>query len=170
MAFVYDLPFGKGKNMASSGAAAAVLGGWQANGVFASHSGRPFSVGADGGSLSAPGNAQTADQVKTEVTKIGSLGQFFDTSASARVTEVRFGSTGRNILRGPGAVNIDFSLFRDFRIRERLITQFRAEAFNLTNTPHFNNPGSTVGTASFMQITSAVDDQRTIRLGLRFQW
>ncbi|MEZ5399602.1 MAG: TonB-dependent receptor [Bryobacteraceae bacterium] len=170
MAFVYELPFGKGKSLASSGPAAAILGGWQANGVFASYKGRPFSVGADGGSLNAPGNSQTADQVKSEVTKIGSLSQFYDTSAFARVTEARFGSTGRNILRGPGAVNLDFSLFRDFRIKERLITQFRAEAFNLTNTPHFNNPGTTVGSSSFMQITSAADDQRTIRLGLRFQW
>ena len=58
-------------------------------------------------------------------------------------------------MRGPGYVNLDASLFRDFRITERVKFQFRMEVFGVTNTPHFSNPGTTVTTAStFGVITS----------------
>jgi hypothetical protein len=127
-------------------------------------------VGADGGALNAPGNTQTADQVKPDVQKVGSLDEFYDRTAFAGVTQARFGTTGRNILRGPGVVNFDLSLFRNFSLTEKLMLQFRAESFNLTNTPHFDNPGTNVNAASFMRITSAVADQRTFRFGLRAQW
>ena len=170
MAFVYELPFGKGKGTASNGLSAALLGGWQINGGFSAIAGRPFSVFADGGSLNAPGNSQTADQIKTVVTKTGSLDQFYDRSAFAGVTEARFGTVGRNTLRGPGAINLDLSMFRTFPITERVKVQFRAEAFNATNTPHFNNPTNNFNNAAFMRITSAVDDQRTFRFGLRTTW
>ena len=69
---------------------------------------------------------------------------FFNPLAFRAVTERRYGTTGRNILRGPGVINTDLSLFRSFPIRERFQLQFRAEAFNATNTPHFNNPGANV--------------------------
>ena len=171
MGFVYELPFGVNKKFANEGIARWILGDWQANGIFAAFQGRPFTVTGSGGSLDAPGNTQTADQVKPNVEKIGDLNQFYDKSAFANVTGVaRFGTSGRNILRAPGVVNLDFSLFRDFPIRERLKLQFRAEAFNLSNTPHFNRPNSSVTSSNFMRITSAVNDQRTIRFGLRLHW
>ena len=63
IAWVYELPLGKGKMLAKSGVAAAVLGGWQVNGIMAAYTGTPFTVGASGSSLNAPNNTQTADQV-----------------------------------------------------------------------------------------------------------
>jgi hypothetical protein len=120
------------------------------NGVFASFLGRPFSVSAAAGALNAPGNSQTADQVKPVVEKIGGIGagqQFFDPTAFAAPTGVRFGSSGRNLLRGPGVVNLDLGLFRKFPIRERVTLEARIEAANFSNTPHFNNPISTAGTS-----------------------
>jgi hypothetical protein len=170
MGFVYELPAGKGKKFAQSGVGRAILGDWQTNGAFAALMGRPFTVGADGGGLNAPGNTQTADQVKSEVVKVGSLDEFYDRTAFRGVTEARFGTVGRNTLRGPGSINLDLSLFRNFPLTERFTLQFRAESFNLTNTPHFENPGTNVNAASFMRITSAVADQRTVRFGLRGQW
>ncbi len=172
MGFVYDLPFGSGRRYANQGVARWIFGDWQINGVFAAFQGRPFTVTGSAGSLDAPGNTQTADQVKPEVKKIGSLDEFYDKSAFANPTgEPRFGTTGRNLLRGPGRVNLDFSLFRNFPLRgERLGLQFRAEAFNLSNTPHFNNPNGSVTSSNFMRITSADNTQRTIRFGLRLHW
>ncbi|HEU0140522.1 MAG TPA: TonB-dependent receptor [Bryobacteraceae bacterium] len=171
LGYVYELPFGKGKNMANTGVASVLLGGWQANGIFSAVQGRPFTVAASAGSLDAPGNSQTADQVKPEVEKIGSLAQFYDrTSFAAPTGAARFGTTGRNLLRGPGIVNLDLSLFRNFNLTERYILQFRAEAANLSNTPHFGNPSNNVNSGNFMQITSAENDQRTIRFGLRLQF
>ena len=141
----YELPFGKGKAHVTSGVASMLLGGWQLNGVFTATSGTPLTVGSNGASLNAVSNAQTADQVKANVAKLYAVGRgvsWFDPYAFAPITEVRFGSTGRNILRGPGKVNMDASVFRNFKVKERITLQFRAEAFNVSNTPQFGNPGT----------------------------
>jgi hypothetical protein len=169
--FLYELPFGKGKRFLNGGAlASALFGGWQINGIFGAYSGTPFSVTAPNASLNAPGNTQTADQVKAQIDMPRAVGPgqlWFDTSAFAPVTGVRFGNTGRNILRGPGAVRVDGSLFRQFSLGERFNLQFRGEVFNLPNHPQFNNPGNAVGSANFGMITSARPAERQIRLGLR---
>jgi hypothetical protein len=170
LGYVYELPFGRGKKYLNSGPGRVILGDWQVNGIFSAFQGRPFTVTADGASLNAPGNTQTADQIRPSVRKIGSLDEFFEKSAFAPVTELRFGNTGRNLLRGPGVVNMDLSLFRDFPLSERYRLQFRAEAFNVSNTPHFNNPTSSVNSGDFMRIRSAASDQRTIRFGLRLHF
>ncbi len=114
LGFVYELPFGKGKKHANSGASSWVLGGWQFNGVFAAYQGRPFTVTASGAGLNAPGSAQTADQVKPTVEKLGGVGPgqfYYDRTAFAPVNEARFGTSGRNLLRGPGVVNLDVGVF-----------------------------------------------------------
>ncbi len=172
MGYVYELPFGKGKKFANSGAASLLLGNWQVNGVTALFQGRRFDVRASGASLNAPGNTQTADQVGA-VRKLGGVGPgqpFYSPDAFVPVDEVRFGTSGRNILREPGVVNFDFSLFRQFPVTERHVLEFRAEAYNFTNTPHFARPRNNVSSARFMEVTSARQDQRQFRLGIRFEW
>jgi hypothetical protein len=182
---VAELPFGKGKKWSQQGWQSILLGGWQVNGVLSSYSGTPFSVGASGASLNAPGNDQTADQVLPEVKTLGGIGRgisFFDPDAFAQVTGARFGTGGRNILRGPGLVNLDLGLFRTFQLTERWQIQFRAEAFNFTNTPHFNNPGANVSSATrnpdgsirslggYTEVTSAAADERQFRFALRISF
>ncbi len=170
MAYVYELPFGAGKKFAQDGAARAVLGGWQINGIFSAVQGGQYTLSASGSSLNMPGFSQTPDQVKADIPVLGGLGDsaYFDTSAFARVTGVKFGNVGRNTMRGPARVNMDFSLFRKFRITERLGMEFRAESFNLTNTPHFGNPNGSVNSSNFGKITSDANDPRTFRFGMRF--
>jgi hypothetical protein len=179
---IIEAPFGKGRKFAQTGWAGRVLGGWQLNGIFSRYSGTPFTVSSSSSSLNAPGNAQTADQVLSEVKILGGVGRgnsYFDPYAFAPVTAVRFGNSGRNILRGPGFTNVDAGLFRTFAITERVKMQFRAESFNLSNTPHFNNPGTSVSGATrnadgtiralggYTEITSAAADERQIRFALR---
>ena len=174
-AFVYELPFGSTKKWATTGTSSKILGGWQLNGLFAAYSGRPFQLTASDSSLNMPGNLQTPDQIKEKVEifgKVGDDGTYFDTSAFARVTEVRFGNVGRNTMRGPGVVNLDASLFRTFKITGRADLQFRAEAFNVTNTPHFGNPNGNVNSANFgkvlgIQGADAMGASRQFRFGLR---
>ncbi|MBI3684455.1 MAG: TonB-dependent receptor [Acidobacteria bacterium] len=173
MGFVYELPAGKSRKYATSGVARWVLGDWQLNGVFASYQGRPFTVTAAAGALNAPGNTQTADQIKPVVEKLGGIGvgrPFFDPSALAAPTGVRFGTSGRNLLRGPGTVNLDLGLFRRVPVTERVNLEFRAEAANVSNTPHFNNPNANISGANFLVVTGAVADQRQVRMGLRLSW
>jgi hypothetical protein len=175
LAFVYELPFGAGKKWATEGMSKTILGNWQVNGVFAAYSGRPFNLTASGSSLNMPGNAQTPDQVKDNVEILGNVGgdgTYFDTSAFARVTQVRFGNVGRNSMRGPGVVNMDASLFRTFRLTQQVNMQFRAEVFNLSNTPHFGNPNGNVNSSNFgrilaTQTADAMGRSRQFRLGVR---
>jgi hypothetical protein len=192
MTNVIELPFGRGKKYASGGGVASwILGGWQVNNVLSFFSGSPFTVNSDGASLNLPGSAQTADQVKSTVARLGGVGRglpYYDPDAFAPVRDARFGNTGHNILRGPGVVNWDGGLFRSFKVGERLSLQFRGEAFNLTNTPHFNNPGSNVSSynssltditrryGGYMEILSTRSlgrdgyDERQFRVGLRLGW
>ncbi len=147
----FEFPFGRGKPMLKQGVLAAIAGGWQLNWIMSRTSGTPFTVGTAATSLNSPGNSQTADQVTPAVAILGGhgLGQsYFDPNAFAPITTVRFGNTGRNILRGPGVFNLDGSLFRTFRMTERFALQFRAEMFGATNTPSFGNPGATVSSAT----------------------
>jgi len=178
LGFVYELPFGEGKKWATSGTSGAILGGWQLNGLFAAYQGRPFTVTASDASLNMPGNQQTADQVKPDVAvfgDVGNAGTYFDTSAFARITDVRFGNVGRNTMRGPGVVNLDLSLFRTFDLSDRFKLQFRAEAFNVSNTPHFQNPESDVNSSDFGRVLETNSDiaagrSREFRFGLHLMF
>ena len=171
--WVYELPFGKGKPYLNHGVANWIAGGWQMNGTLSAYSGTPFTVTASGASLNAPNNTQTADQIKPEVAKLGGIGTgnpYYDPTAFASVRDVRFGTSGRNILRAPGVFNTNLSLFRTFPLTERFNLQFRAESFNFTNTPHFLAPSANVSAGNFLVITSANQDQRQFRLGLRLSF
>ena len=175
LGFVYELPFGDGKPWATTGMSRTILGNWQMNGTFAAFSGRPFTLTASGASLNMPGNQQTPDQIKDKVEIFGNVGDdgpYFDTTAFARVTEVRFGNVGRNTMRGPGQQNLDLSLFRSFSLNKTADLQFRLEAFNVTNTPHFSNPNGNVNSANFGKILStnanwAMGASRQFRFGFR---
>jgi Carboxypeptidase regulatory-like domain/TonB dependent receptor-like, beta-barrel len=143
----YELPFGTKHRFANHGIAAAIAGGWQVNWGLSAMSGTPFTVASSGTSVNAPGSTQTADQVKSEVAILGGHGvgqPYFDPLAFKAVTDVRFGNSGRNILRGPGLFNLVGSVFRNFSLKERLKLQVRAEMLGVTNTPQFSNPGATV--------------------------
>lgn len=179
LGYVYELPFGTGRKWATSGLANALLGGWQINGMFSAYQGRPYTLSASGASLNMPGNAQTPDQIKPKVAKLGKVGDdgtWFDTTAFVPVTEVRFGNVGRNTMRSPGVVDTDLSLFRNFHLGERFKLEFRAESFNLTNTPHFSTPTSGVESATFGRILSTqsgadvMGRSREFRFGLRLSF
>lgn len=190
LAAIAELPFGRGKRWAQSGPGAALLGGWQVNALFSSYSGQPFTVSASGTSLNAPFNSQRADLLPgCKPKKLGRVGAgqpFYDWSCFAPVTEPRFGTAGFNILYGPGLVNLDLGLFRRFDVSERMKLEFRAEAFNATNTPHFSNPSNNIsnlrlnpdGTfrSGVFEVTGTRNtgregiDERVFRFGLRLSF
>jgi hypothetical protein len=92
--------------------------------------------------------------------------RYFNTGAFALAASGTFGNAGRNILYGPGTFLMDFSAMKNFRITEGSRIQFRAEFFNLFNTPLFNNPSTSVTDSRFGQITGA-RDPRIIQLALK---
>ena len=99
-----------------------------------------------------------------------SLQRWFDTTAFTSPPPYTYGNAGRNILFGPGRVNFDLSLFKDFPIHERLKAQFRAEAFNAFNTPQFGLPNASIGSAQAGVISSTIGNPRQMQLALRVQF
>jgi hypothetical protein len=183
LSYLYELPFGKGKTWANGGGVATkVLSNWQVSGIFSAIHGQPFSVTASGASLNAVAQRQTPNQVGP-VKKFGGIGPgqpFYDPASFVAVsTPATYGNVGRNTLYGPGSVNMDFSLFRTFNLTERFALQFRTDATNLFNTPHFCNPGgctsvaqaaTSIASSDFLTVTSAKDDERQFRFGLRLSF
>jgi outer membrane receptor protein involved in Fe transport len=186
MSWVYELPWGKGRPMGLNGIADKAFGGWRINGIYSAYTGTPITVSASTTSLNAPGSSQTADQIG-EIVKLGDVGpgtQYYSVAAFRdpnfqRPSNVfRFGTMGRDALRAPGFQKVDLAMFKDFKFTERFVLQFKAEAFNFTNTPRFGSPASNVSSMAvnaagvvtnpnnFMAITSA-SDERKFRFGLR---
>jgi Carboxypeptidase regulatory-like domain/TonB dependent receptor len=186
---VYDLPFGKGQRWAQDGWASKVLGGFQVNGAVSLMSGLPFYViQGNGRNLNAGGSGQVPDQVKPEVAILGGIGPgrpYFDITAYKEVNicnavsptcpvvlPQRFGSAGRNNLRGPGFFETNLSIYRTFSLSESVKLQLRAEALNATNHANFANPASDVTGANFGIITATTgpNQSRQWRFGLRLNF
>jgi len=167
--FTYELPFGRGHKLLSSGVGDAVLGGWKVSGIISVLSGLPFTVSANGGTLNTPGTAQTASLTGSlrVLHHVGSGKQWFDptnfsqpsgcTANPCTADNVGLGNTGRNQFRGPGYLQNNFSIFKRFTIYRETALEARVDAFQLSNTPQFANPNSGSITASnFGQVTGTL--------------
>jgi hypothetical protein len=78
-----------------------------------------------------------------------------------------YGNVGRNTLRGDGTQNLDFGLFRNFTIHERLGLQFRSELFNILNHPNFGLPDRNASSATFGQVSQTSTSSRQIQFALK---
>jgi hypothetical protein len=183
---IVELPFGPGRRwLNTGGVTAAIVGGWQLNNVVSLRSGTPFTVTTSTTPLNTPSITQNpADQVKDDVEIFGGVGRgnaYFDPFAFAPVTEARLGTAGFNSLRGPGRAQWDMGLFRQINLGGQRNVQIRIEAFNVTNTPHFGNPGANRNSLQlnpdgsirnlngYSEITgtSGSKSERQVRLGIR---
>ncbi len=164
---LYQLPFGQGQRFGSGASRGldAVLGGWQVNGILTLQSGFPFSVTDNWGRADLLCSPQT---FANDPNHYFSTACFAPSPLNSTGAPLRPGTSGRNILFGPGLGNVDFSLFKDFRLTERLKLQYRAEFFNLSNWPHFANPVSYVFDSNFGRINNTLfNSQRQIQMALR---
>jgi outer membrane receptor protein involved in Fe transport len=166
ISFGYELP-----RLADRGALVRnVLGGWELNGIFQAQTGFPLSVN-EGANLDIRYLTARPDVTCDPNDGPKTTAQWFDTSCFVRrslaETGERPGNAGRNTVRGPGFNRTDLSLFKNFVVRRDQALQLRVEAFNLFNQVRFGQPGGTIGTATFGQITQA-DDGRIIQLGIKY--
>ena len=183
---IAELPFGDGRRWLSDrGLWSAIFGGWQLNNVLSLRSGTPFTVTASGTLLNSSSVTQNpADRVKDKVEILGGIGRgnsYFDPFAFAPVPEVRLGNSGFNSMVGPGRTQWDAGLFRQVSLGGPRNLQMRVEVFNVTNTPHFANPGANrsnlqlnpdgsirnLNGYSEITSTSGSRSERQLRLGLR---
>ena len=152
--------------------------GWQANGIITLQTGIPFNVTTRHRyrqhrrqrHLPAEPGSRAERQLRRAA--IWSAASTPPPSRSrlcipSTPTNFAYGNAGRNLIYGPGIETVNFSLFKNFPIKERLKFQFRFETFNLFNHGNFSNPGSTFGTSSFGNITGLSTTSRNIQFGAK---
>ncbi|MBI5283230.1 MAG: TonB-dependent receptor [Candidatus Solibacter usitatus] len=170
--FVYDIPFVATSNPVVKG----VFANWQANGIVTLRGGLPFNVstGTDTANTASSGTYRP-NLVKEAAANCGRghLIGCIDASAFTIANlypiipaNFAYGNAGRNILRGPAAQEVNFSVAKNFPITERIKFQFRFETFALFNHTNFGNPSATINTGSFGNITGA-SGNRNIQLGAK---
>jgi Carboxypeptidase regulatory-like domain/TonB-dependent Receptor Plug Domain len=168
---LYALPFGRGKTYLSSlnRWEDAALGGWQVNGILTLQSGLPFSPTIN----SNPANSNSAFNRPNRIgsgalpASERSIQDWFNVSAFTVPGLFQYGNSGRDILIGPGTINLDLSLFKTFTLTERFQLQFRAESFNLANHPNFANPATAIDAPGAGAITKTYNSGRELQLALK---
>ena len=148
-----------------------MLGGWQANGILTLASGQPLVFATAANNSYTFGGGQHPDVAGDPVLSSGkSIYQWFNPAAFAQPANFTSGNLARTYtgVRQDKTKNLDFSLFKNFSLKERYKIALRAEAFNLTNTPVFGAPGTTVNGANFGIITGQSNVARNVQLALKF--
>lgn len=173
----YELPFGKGRKFSTSSKLADnLIGGWDMNAIMALQSGLPFTP-VLANSVSNAGGSRP-DRYKSGAIDNPTVAKWFDTSFGTAASGAAwgapalftFGNGGRNILTGPGRVNFDYSVFKNFALTEKLKLQFRTEMFNLFNHAQFDLPNTAIGNPNAGIITSIVGTPRQIQFALRLSF
>jgi hypothetical protein len=185
--YAYELPFGRGKAFGSNagGAVNQLIGNWQVAGITTVQSGNWFTITDAITNVSTSDGGGTVGYYEVRPNVIGNpngrpciAGTLFNTCAFVdNSTFFTFGDAGRNIVRGPGLQNWDFSIFKLFPVNERMHFEFRTEFFNIFNhlNPLFGPPGAIseeplaveFGTPQFGQAVAA-RDPRFIQFALKF--
>ena len=170
--FMCELPFGKGKRFATSGWPSKVFAGLELAGVGTLQSGLPLAVtqvtnfnafagfGTQRPNVSSNPNLPSSQQTTA---------QFFNTAAFAIAAQFTIGNASRNPVRGPHYRNLDMALIKRIFFGEERSLEFRAEAFDLTNTPPLGAPNTVLGSPGFGSITSA-GDPRVIQFGAKLNF
>ncbi len=175
MSWVYELPFGKGKQLGSSvgRAGQALIGGWKFGGIGSFQSGHYLTPTDSVNNSNAGGSRPDIigqPNGFSHPNKQAMLAQFFNTSAFRRAQQYTFGNAGTGTVEGPGIAILDLAFYKDFNLFERRRLQFRGELFNSLNHANFADPGTAFGTATFGRITANSTPAREIQLGLRFDF
>jgi hypothetical protein len=176
------LPFGNGRKYFSHAPKAvnAAIGGWQWQGINTFQSGVPYSVGISTDRANTA-VGQMPDAIAAPVVP-GNVSCWYFTSANpacrallpnqadtfALPAQYAYGNSGRNILYNNRLLQLDMSLYKNFKFTESKSLEFRAMAYNLTNTPSFSSPNTNWNLATGGQVTSTRNQPRLFEFGLKF--
>lgn len=165
---VYSLPFGAGRAKLNDGALKHLLGGWDLSGIVTFSDGIPFTPAlnfdnANTGTISRPD--RNGDGALSSPT----IDRYFDIDAFVFPERYTYGNSGRNILYGPGTNMVNFALHRNFGLpmSEASRIEFRFEAFNFFNRPHFGLPGLSIGNRNAGVIGGTSEANRQLQFGLK---
>lgn len=168
--FVLPLPFGAGRRFSSSNSVVNhIIGNWELNGIAALDSGPRYDVQTDPtipntNNLYGVERANVVGNPYMNGTKTAPL----NVAAFANPAPFTFGNMGRNSLRADWNKNLDLSFFRSFSLSESKRFEFRAEAFNVTNTPVFGTPDANFEDPNFGVVSSTANTERQLQIALKF--
>ncbi len=167
--FAWELPFGSGRAwLNGGGAAAAILGNWDLQGIVTLSSGRPFTVALlpevdnsnTGRSTLGFGANDRPNRIGNPELPNPTHEAWFDTAAFQTPPYGTFGDAGRNILEGPGYANVNLGVHKNVPLGESATFQLRVEAFNLFDRVNLDLPDAFVGSPTFGRIVSAGSPRR----------
>jgi len=167
--YIWDIPYGHGQAYGANTPTFVnlLLGGWQMNGIFTIQTGIPIdpSVGLQ---LSGTQTGTRPDVSCNPNNFTHTVNEWFNVSCFSDNFVGRYGTSGRDVIIGPGVTDLDYAMLKKFGLgKEQRFLQFRAEIFNIFNHPNFDNPNVTFTSATFGKITSATANARQIQFALR---
>ncbi|MEA2874445.1 MAG: hypothetical protein QOH67_4441, partial [Hyphomicrobiales bacterium] len=173
-----DLPFGNGRAYLSNvhGVAAQIINGWEFTGITQYMSGLPFSPTlSNNASINADVTLRPDLASGTGVYDIPggqSRNLWYNPAAFTVPGPYRFGTAGRNILRGPNSFTANWSLFKTFTIAESKKLEFRWETFNLFNRANLANPSGQVDAGPGVSgvVTNVATNMRQMQVGLHLRF
>jgi len=144
-----------------------VASDWQVSPIFTKSTGAPLTV-TDGSDVSLTGlGGDRPNVVGNAVLSNSTISKWFDTSAFQRQAAGTFGNSGRSVLRGPGAWNVDMAISRAFSVRENVKLNIRWEMFNTFNHTRFGNPGTNLNSANTFGVITGALDPRIMQLAAK---
>ena len=167
---IYNIPVGRNHHFASGALGDALLGGWSLNAILSLQSGMPVTVTQATNNNAFAGFAlQRPNIVGTPRIDpaLRTPAHYFNTAAFATAPQFVIGTASRNPVRGPAYRDLDFALVKTTHIIEGTGVEFRAEVFDITNTPAFAQPSGSFGSAAFGSITATTTDPRVVQFALR---
>lgn len=164
--FVYEIPFQRQQK----GFVGRVFGGWEAGVILSAFSGGPLGVNSAVNNTFSQGGGQRPDwNGKSPKLENPTPTRWFDTSVFSTPAPYRFGNAPRTFggSRSEGVGQIDASFIKNTNIKEQMRLQFRAEFFNLTNTPRFGPPNINYGNPQFGVVSSQGNQPRIVQFALK---
>ncbi len=178
--YAYELPIGRGKAIGTNWNVwlNGIIGGWKTNGIWQFVSGNPLGLGLSGGQSLPTYGGQRPNLTGTLERNNGSdfVDHYFaNPEVAVKPAPYALGTAPRTLpnLRAPGINLANLSLFKEFpmsKFREGMRLEYRLEAFNAFNHPHFCAPDTTVNSDSFGKIFSLCTSPREFQMGLKFYW
>ncbi len=175
---VWEVPVGKGRHWLNRGGLLnAIAGGWEITGLLSMQTGHYFTLTVPNARQRLGSTAIASwwpDRIASGSLDHPSAQRWFDTSAFVLPRNAdgswHIGNAGRDILRGDNPFNIDAGLSKSFRITERFALQFRAEAFNVTNTPTLDDPIVNIESPDFGTVRATISNARQLQFALRLSF
>jgi hypothetical protein len=161
--YIYSLPFLKN----AQGLTGSLLGGWQLSGITLLETGLPLNPTLSTDNLGLGGNATDRPNIVKPLSYPSTVSQWFNTAAFAAPAPLAFGDAQEGAVRGPGRINFNLQLYKNFRLpREGTTLKFGAEFYNAFNHTQFHDVNTSYGSSAFGQVTDTYDP-RVIELSLK---